>query len=170
MDPILQIGDILKAKKSYAIQQGGFTYLGMLALLMVMLLWSGAAMQVSQTMLRRDKEAELIFIGNQYRLAIVSFYLSMGRFPASLDELLNSTPAADKPRRFLRRIYRDPITGKSEWGYVKNPSGGIQGVYSLSELTPIKQANFELSDTTFTGSKKYSDWKFVISGAPLIKR
>ena len=170
MGPILQIGDILKAKKSYATQQGGFTYLGMLALLMVMLLWSGAAIQVSQTMLRRDKEAELIFIGNQYRLAIVSFYLSMGRFPASLDELLNSTPAADKPRRFLRRIYRDPITGKSEWGYVKNPSGGIQGVYSLSELTPIKQANFELSDTTFTGSKKYSDWKFVISGATLIKR
>ena len=170
MGPIFLIGEALTSKKSHSIQEGGFTYLGMLALLMVLLLWSGVAMQVSQTMLRRDKEAELLFIGNQYRLAITSFYLSMGRFPTALEELLNSTPKADKPKRFLRRIYRDPITGKSEWGLVKNPSGGIQGIYSLSELTPIKQSKFEPIDTTFTGSLKYSDWKFVISGTPLITR
>ncbi|PUE26438.1 hypothetical protein B9Z52_16340 [Limnohabitans sp. Jir72] len=142
----------------------------MLALLMVLLLWSGAAMEVSQTMLRRDKEAELLFIGNQYRLAITSFYLSMGRFPTTLEELLNSTPKADQPRRFLRRIYRDPMTGKADWGFVRNPSGGIQGIYSLSTLTPIKQSKFETIDSAFTGSLKYSDWKFVISGAPVITR
>lgn len=151
------------AKKLMSHPEAGFTYIGMLAFLMVLLLWSTAAMEVSRTLVQRDKESELIFIGHQYRFAIKNFYFFSGRFPMSLNELENFTPKADQPRRFLRKIYRDPMTDLPDWGVVRNPNGSIVGVYSLSEKMPIKQKNFENEDALFMDSKKYSDWKFVVS-------
>lgn len=57
--------------------------------------------------------------------------------------------------------YPDPITGKTEWGIVQAPTGGIMGIYSLSEEKPIKLANFEVKDKEFEVKEKYADWKFV---------
>ena len=90
---------------------------------------------------QREKERELLFVGNQFRQAIGAYYeRSPGgakRLPRTLEELL-----ADKrypmPRRYLRRLYADPITGKREWGFIQGPDGGIMGVYSLSEARPVK--------------------------------
>lgn len=53
------------------------------------------------------------------------------------------------PRRHLRRLFVDPITGKTDWGLVNAPEGGIMGVYSLSEREPMKRANFEPEDGDF---------------------
>jgi hypothetical protein len=44
---------------------------------------------------------------------------------------------------------------------VKAPDGGIMGVYSLSEDSPKKVANFGFANREFEGASKYSDWKFV---------
>jgi hypothetical protein len=55
------------------------------------------------------------------------------------------------------------MTGKSEWGLVKGPDGGIGGVYSLSEDKPLKIAGFKLRDASLEGAQKYSDWKFSFS-------
>ena len=143
----------------------GFTYLGMLALLSVLLMFSTAATQWSHQQTRRNQEAELLFVGHQYRTAIWNFRMSMGRWPSGLQEMLNAAPGSDQPRRFLRRIYIDPITGKSQWGLIQAQTGGIQGVYSLSPLTPIKQTQFQLEDESFAGARKYSDWKFLATTA-----
>ncbi len=62
--------------------------------------------------------------------------------------------------RYLRQLYPDPMTGK-EWGIVKAPTGGILGVYSLSDDKPFKTAGFKARDRAFEGAQKYSDWKFV---------
>jgi hypothetical protein len=35
------------------------------------------------------------------------------------------------------------------------------GVYSLSEDSPKKVANFDFANREFEGAAKYSDWKFV---------
>ena len=64
-------------------------------------------------------------------------------------------------RRYLRRLYADPLSGKTEWGIVKAPDGGILGVHSLSEEATFKRAGFKRRDATFAGAQKYSDWKFV---------
>ena len=149
--------------------QQGFTYLGLLALLSVLLLWTTVAMEVSTTAVRRDKEAELLFVGEQYRSALMNYYRAVGRFPNSLSEMLDSRTRGGQPQRFLRRLYIDPITGSKEWGLIKNPLGGIQGVYSLSELKPLKQANFDLGGSTFANASKYTEWKFMISGVAAIR-
>lgn len=39
------------------------------------------------------------------------------------------------------------------------------GVYSLSEESPLRSANFRLRDREFEGKTKYSDWKFVFAPA-----
>ena len=145
----------------------GFTYLGMLALLSVLLMWSTAATQWSHQQMRREQETELLFVGHQYRTAIWNVRIAMGRWPSGLQEMLNAVPGSEQPRRFLRRIYIDPITGKSQGGLVPAQTGGIQGVYSLSTLTPLKQTQFQPEDESFAGARKYSDWKFLASTTPV---
>ena len=145
----------------------GFTYLTVLFIVAILL--GGLAMigEVWETSAKRDKEAELLFIGNQYRRAIGRFYEGtpggVKRYPRTLEELLKD-PRAPATQRYLRRLYPDPLGGK-EWGIVKSPDGGVAGVYSLSEEKPIKTGNFKLRDAGFDGGQRYADWKFVYSPA-----
>jgi hypothetical protein len=61
---------------------------------------------VFSTMARREREAELIFRGQQYARAVTLFQRKYGNaLPPSIDVLLNG------PDRFLRKQYKDPITG-----------------------------------------------------------
>jgi len=82
------------------------------------------------------------------------------QYPKKLEELLrdNRYPGV---QRYLRKLYVDPLTAKKEWGLVETPGIGITGVYSLSDVSPIKSANFPELYKSFGGAKKYSDWKFV---------
>lgn len=56
----------------------------------------------------------------------------------------------------LRKIYRDPMTGKSDWGLVMAPQGGIMGVHSLSTARAIKHENFRGSDQKLIGANVYT--------------
>ena len=147
--------------------QRGFTYLT--ALFLVALLATGLALagEVWETSVQREKETELLFVGNQYRNAIRLYYEStpggVKRYPATLAELLSDSrsPAL---RRHIRKLYPDPLGGK-EWGLVKAPEGGISGVFSLSTAKPLKTGGFKLRDAGFESAKTYADWKFVYSPA-----
>jgi type II secretory pathway pseudopilin PulG len=114
---------------------------------------------------RREKEAELLHIGNEYRRAIERYYLSGPRqYPKNLSDLIKD-PRQPGTVRHLRRIYADPITGKDEWGFVKSADGGFAGVHSLSEAAPLKSAGFAVRDASFEGKMKYADWQFIFSPA-----
>lgn len=117
--------------------------------------------EVWHTAAVREREAELLYVGNQYRKAIERYYLSgPRRYPSSLSDLLKD-PRKPGTERYLRKLYPDPLTGKAEWGIVKAPDGGVMGVHSPSEDAPLKTAGFKARDAAFEGAKKYSDWKFV---------
>jgi type II secretory pathway pseudopilin PulG len=114
--------------------------------------------------LKREKERELLFVGDQFRRAINQYYqnspLKPRRFPMSLDDLLKD-PRYPGTQRYLRKIYIDPMTGDSKWGLVTGPAGEIFGVYSLSEDEPIKKSNFSSADSNFEGKTKYAEWVFL---------
>lgn len=116
---------------------------------------------------QRALEAELLFVGLQYRNAIRQYYEAPpgGTYPPSLDALLLD-PRAPAIRRYLRRPYRDPLTGSAQWGLVQAPQGGIMGVYSLSPEKPIKQANFPAILEWAPNLASYADWKFVYLPSP----
>jgi hypothetical protein len=109
----------------------------------------------------REREAELLHVGEQYRKAIERYYLSGPRqYPRALADLLRD-PRKPGVERYLRRLYPEPVTGSDEWGIVKAPDGGVMGVHSRSEDKPIKVAGFPLLYQSFEGAKTYADWKFV---------
>lgn len=137
----------------------GFTYIGVLALVVIMGAVLGAVAEVWHTALQREKERELLFVGNQFRQAIGLYYRAGKKYPTRLEDLLKD-PRQPTTQRYLRKIYRDPITGKAEWGLVIGAQGEIIGVHSLSEDHPIKVSGFSAADRDFNGAKKYSDWIF----------
>lgn len=143
----------------------GYTYMTVLFIVMIMGVGLALAGQAWRTAAARDREAELLHVGNQYRKAIERYYLSGSRqYPRSLEDLLKD-PRQPRTERYLRRLYPDPVTGKTEWGFIKAPDGGIMGVHSLSGQSPLKVANFHPRDRALTGAMQYSDWKFVFTAA-----
>lgn len=72
------------------------------------------AVPVWQTQIQREKEEELIFRGKQYAQA-VRLYQSKnpGGYPKTLEELVR--------KRFLRRLYKDPMTKDGKWNVILQP-------------------------------------------------
>lgn len=142
----------------------GFTYIGLLFFIAIMSITLAMAASLWSFARQREKERELLFVGNQFRRAIGLYYErtpgTVKKYPKQLEDLLQDDRYVTI-QRYLRDIYRDPITGESDWGLVSAPSGGIMGVYSKSEAATIKTGNFSYVDSLLDGKKKYSEWKFV---------
>jgi type II secretory pathway pseudopilin PulG len=145
-------------------REAGFSYLIALFALAIVSILSVRALENSLTKARRDKEAELLFVGNAYREAIRTYYDktpgTAKQYPAGLASLLLDDRTTTK-RRPLRRLYRDPVTGALEWGLVLTEDGKVKGVYSLSRDRPIKVSGFADPFKAFAGAKTYQDWVFV---------
>jgi type II secretory pathway pseudopilin PulG len=141
----------------------GYTFIWiMFAVALASIALAGAGL-VWKTEARREKEKELLFIGEQFRLAIGSYYeKSPGakRYPDSIEKLLsdNRFPTAT---RHLRKIFYDPMTGVAEWGVISRPGVGVIGVHSLSTQKPLKKANFHERYASFSGAESYREWKFI---------
>jgi type II secretory pathway pseudopilin PulG len=145
----------------------GFAYLTVLFVVAIMSGGLAVVGQVWHTAALREREAELLQVGNEYRKAIERYYLAANarQYPRSLSELVKD-PRQPATVRHLRRLYRDPITGGKDWGVVQAPDGGIAGVYSLSAERPLKSGGFAVRDAAFEGKGKYSDWQFVFAPQP----
>lgn len=144
--------------------QAGFTYPTMLLLVALLGVGLAATGMLWRTTAQREKEAELLFIGHAFRRAIGSYHEAtpgpVKQYPRRLEDLLLDTRQPTLTRH-LRRIYADPMTGDSRWGLVLSPEGGIMGVYSLSEETPLKRAGFSEEDQGFEATTRYADWQFI---------
>lgn len=135
--------------------------------------------EVWQVKSQREKEKQLLIVGEQFRQAFMSYYNSASggekKYPKSLEDLLLDK-RGPVPERHLRKIYIDPMTKSTEWGLVEEPppeqnSGssvstsrsdlGIIGVYSLSKEGPIKTGNFPEHYATFEEATTYQDWQFA---------
>jgi type II secretory pathway pseudopilin PulG len=148
-------------------KEKGFTYIG----LMIAVAMTGAGLaaygEFASHAALREKEAELLFRGNQYREAIASYYKKEKRYPQSLEQLLKD-PRYPMPVHHLRKLYPDPMTGAADWALIKAPEGGIMGVHSRSEEAPIKTGNFAARDAALAEAPRdpestgprYADWKF----------
>jgi len=142
-------------------RERGFSYLGVLFVVALMGILLAAAGEAWHTQAMREREAELLFVGDQYRKAITRYHAAGGVYPRELADLLKDSRRPDT-RRYLRKLYADPVTGKNEWGLVKSADGGIAGVHSLSEAKPFKETGFRQEYAGFEGRKKYSEWQFAL--------
>jgi type II secretory pathway pseudopilin PulG len=77
----------------------------LLVAMSVMAVFMTVALPVWNTQAQREKEAELVFRGEQYARAVMLYQRKFANaLPPSVDVLLND--------RYLRKKYKDPITGK----------------------------------------------------------
>jgi type II secretory pathway pseudopilin PulG len=141
----------------------GFTYIGVLFAVAFMGVALALIGQVWSTYDRRAKEQQLLFIGAEFQQALGRYYdNSPGAektYPPTLDDLLRDRRYPDT-RRYLRKVYPDPLTGKTEWGLVRAAGGAITGIYSLAAGVPIKIDNFR-DGFQFVGAKRYAEWIFT---------
>lgn len=144
-------------------QHAGFAYLALLIAVAIIGIMGTSALLAGRTMARHAAENELLFIGGQFRLAFQAYYdatpMGQSRYPKRLGDLLQD-PRLSPPRRYLRKIFTDPLTGKASWGLVLEPEGGIMGVYSLAEEKPIRVAGFPAEWVNLESKESYADWIF----------
>jgi type II secretory pathway pseudopilin PulG len=148
--------------------QGGYAMAAFLVAMSVMAIVLTMAMPVWKTVVKREKEAELIWRASQYARAVALFQRKYANaYPPNLDILLNE--------KFLRKKYKDPITNDdfllvpaSQQAGLPGQSGpppaqpgqpspgqargGIVGVVSKSKETGLR---------LFNGRSKYSEWVFT---------
>jgi type II secretory pathway pseudopilin PulG len=144
-------------------RQAGFTYLTVMFIVAILLGGLAIVGETWETSARREREAELLFIGNQYRRAIGLYYLAtpgvIKAYPRQIEDLLKD-PRQPGTMRHLRKLFPDPMTGKP-FVVIKGADGGVQGVASASDVAPLKVAGFRVRDAIFEGAQKYSEWKFI---------
>ncbi len=144
--------------------QRGFTYVLLLAAVVVLGILVEVATTLSSQVKRVEDEAELLYRGMTIRNAIRSYYRVNGKYPVALAELVRDSRHPEK--HHLRALYRDPmspISPESEtggWVLQRDVGGGIRGVASGSQLEPRKKANFPKGLEKFEGAASYSLWVF----------
>ncbi|BCX67332.1 MULTISPECIES: type II secretion system protein [Pseudomonas] len=146
--------------------EDGFTYLGVLFLIMMMGMALASAGELWATAARRDRERQLLWVGTQYAQALRSYYRSspgLAQYPKDLADLLQDErfPSA---RHHIRQLYPDPM-GNGEWFLMRGFDGRITGISSASTDKPLKQTNFPTQWSDFNGMASYKDWQFVAEKA-----
>lgn len=150
----------------------------LLVALTVMAILMSAAMPAWRQMVRREKEAELVFRGEQYARAIGLFQRKSGPgvLPPSVDVLVD--------QRFLRKKYKDPITGDDFELLRATPSarpgsagaaGAAQATSGQSSgqspgqapgaapggITGVASKSKDESIRIYNGRTHYNEWQFV---------
>jgi len=93
-----------RSRRSRGTAQDGYAMAALLVAMSVMAVFMTVAIPVWNTQAQREKEAELVFRGEQYARAVMLYQRKFANtLPPSVDVLLND--------RYLRKKYKDPITG-----------------------------------------------------------
>jgi len=148
-------------------RQEGVTYLVVLFFVAASSAMLAATAIICSHERQRQKEEELLWIGNQFREAIGLYYQrtpgAVKRYPEKLEDLLEDKRYLITVR-YLRQIYRDPMTGKAQWGLIAAPSGGFLGVHSVSESEAIKVTDRPNGESSRTA--RHADWAFAYVPPP----
>ena len=164
----------------------GYAMAALLVAIGIMSLMLSVAMPSWRHAMQREKEAELVFRGEQYARAVGLFQRKFaGAFPPDIDVLVD--------QKFLRRKYRDPMTDEGEFlilyqttqtpgadpgaqtapgsmGQAREPTsvfgraaaGGTQpGAGGRTGVIGVASKSKEQSIRLYQGRSRYDQWQFV---------
>jgi len=131
----------------------------LLTLMLVVSLLAIAAVAIAPVLsfqIRRDREEELIHRGVQYSRAVRKYFKKFGRYPTSIEDLQNTNNM-----RFLRRRYKDPITGADfkllHFGDVRmTMGGGVTGAPAATGMAGAVNAGAGPTTASTTGAQGFS--------------
>lgn len=155
---------------SLARRQSGVTYVGLLFIVALAGVSLGGVASLWSLESRREKEKELLFVGEAYRRAVASYYENgpngIKEYPQKLEDLVEDR-RHPKPMHHLRRLYREPMSQTPDWILLRQ-QGRIVGVASSVEKKPIKIAGFLPQQEGFEAAVTYRDWQFSHAGAAVV--
>jgi type II secretory pathway pseudopilin PulG len=155
--------------------------IGMMILAIVIM---GVAPSVA-TIMKREREKELLFRGKQYARAIALFQKRYGRFPTELKELYENRP------RTIRKLWKEPMCNCPDWHliYQNSPDalpgtpgsqGGVGrpvptptpgvfgptgGTKSVGPIVGVRSSVHEEALAEWRGQKFYDEWRFIMGDA-----
>jgi type II secretory pathway pseudopilin PulG len=165
----------------------GYAMAALLVGMSVMAVLMGALLPVWTTMATREKEAELMFRGNQYARAIGLFQRKFANTPPPTIDILVE-------QRFLRKKYKDPITNddfqplyanqammpgtptapgtsgvggpqsaqqRPPGGQLIQPGFGATGATAAGGIIGVTSKSKETSLRVYNGRTRYNEWAFV---------
>jgi len=181
----------LRGQRAYAARyderhgEHGYAMAALIVAISVMAILMTAVMPVWKQSAQREKEAELVFRGQQYVHAIQLFQRKSGpgTYPPSIDFLVQ--------QKFLRKKYKDPITNddfqplyaNAQAGVVSAPQTAQRPGQQATATPPAQQtlqSGFGTNGTTpqggiigvtskskdasikiYNGREHYNEWAFV---------
>jgi type II secretory pathway pseudopilin PulG len=103
-------------------KDAGFSLAALIFIATAVSILLSAAYPAYQLQAKREREEELIFRGEEYARAVQKFQRKFGVYPPSIDALIQTNGL-----RFLRRAYKDPITGEDFRVIQIGPDGTLIG-------------------------------------------
>jgi general secretion pathway protein G len=150
--------------------QAGMTLLELIVACTILLILSSMALPIAKFTVIREREKELRYDLHEMRAAIdkykdladtqkIRVELGSEGYPPDLDTLVKGVAvggagAAGKNLRFLRRVPKDPMTGRAEWGLRSvqdDPDSTSWGGKNVFDV-------YSKSTGTALDGTKYSDW------------
>jgi type II secretory pathway pseudopilin PulG len=154
------LGSMVAIRRPRRVASGsprGIVYPMLLGSILVIGLATAGVAELWTTQVKREKEEELLFRLGEIRRGIVRYRADHNRLPKELKDLLDDRTQL-QTRRYLRRLYTDPMTGKADWNLklVADRTGavsGIEDVHSRSAEKPFRSLPGKPADST-----TYKDW------------
>lgn len=159
------------------LDERGYIMVALLIAMAVTAVWMGAALPSWRQQVIREREAELVFRGEQYARAIVLYRTkNNGNLPPNIDVLVTG--------HFLRKKYLDPITGKEFLpigglgisngfnnptnptpitpgsGRQAGPPQGQQGQQGQVGISGVRSQSNDTSIRVYRNQQTYSQWPF----------
>ena len=135
-------------------RQRGFTMALLLAMIVVMIILTMAAVPKASAMVQRENEAELIFRGEALANALRVYKARTGAYPTNLDDLMKIRP------RILRRVYKDPMTREGEWDYLYQVQPGATGDTTGLPIVGVRSKSLQDSIKIYENKTMVHDWIF----------
>lgn len=124
-----------------------------------------------ETEIRRDLEAELIFRGRQYVIAIEKYVKKNNNlFPPNLDVLFE--------KKFIRKLYPDPMSESGIWNIVMQssragskkllivPEEFVSKMLAQARIIGVSSTSTAESYQEYRKKRQYHEWAFYLGEKP----
>lgn len=158
------------------LDDGGFVLVALLIAMAVTAIWLGTMLPAWRQQAVRQREADLVFRGQQYARAIALYYVNDNcTLPQNVDVLLS--------RHYLRKKWKDPIANDDfvplVSGMAASPTGtsgtpstparppvpGLAGGSQLVGLYGVASKDTDMSIMLYQNQQQYSLWSFRYTDA-----